>query len=379
MKILLISDESHKLGKINELFQGQGCKTALINDPLLALKLLSKHNFDVILVGQRLQKTSNVNLLKAVTIKFPHIVRIALVDNNDALVPENEVKASSHYVFNPPIDTVQLLSTVLSLKESQKAITKKGIVKLVSKIKALPSPPKVYLQLNSLLKKDHSDSDKFADIIGQDPSLTAKVLQFSNNNFIKNGKQLTNINDAITKMGIDTLSCIVMTAELFSSQLNIAKFSLKEEQLNSLSTARLAASLVSDELKQDALLAGLLHGIGKFILFEIDRDFTLKYFENSARTTDDIALEQRFFSTDHCQVGGYLLHLWGFPYHIIDAVLWHRTPEKLLANQFGIAQANYLSHCLLKDKTLCAEFVRHFNLAEDLARLKIKALRYKCY
>jgi DNA-binding response OmpR family regulator len=56
MKILLISDETHKLAKINELFQGQGCKTALVNDALVALKLLSKHNFDVVLVGQQLQK-----------------------------------------------------------------------------------------------------------------------------------------------------------------------------------------------------------------------------------------------------------------------------------------------------------------------------------
>jgi HD-like signal output (HDOD) protein len=379
MKILLISDETHKLAKINELFQGQGCKTALVNDALVALKLLSKHNFDVVLVGQQLQKTSNINFLKAVTIKFPNSVRIALADNNNGLAKENEVNSLSHYVFDQPIDTAQLLSTVLSLAESQKAITNKGIVELVSKIKALPSPPKVFLQLNNLLKKDHSDSTKFADIIGQDPSLTAKVLQFSNNNFIKNGKQLTNINDAITKMGVDTLSCIVMTAELFSSQVNIAKFSLKEEQLNSLSTARLAASLVSDELKQDALLAGLLHAIGKLILFEIDRNFTLKYFENSARATDDLALEQRFFSTNHCQIGGYLLHLWGFPYHIINAVLWHRAPEKLLANQFGIAQANYLSYCLLKEEDPCTEFISHFNLTEDLTNLKMKALRYKCY
>ena len=383
MKILLIADNSQALEEINELFQCQGCKTALLDDPLVALKLLSKHNFDLVLVGQRLKKTSNVHFLKAVGIKFPTLVRIALVGNNetnnDSVAQHNQLKSLTHYLFEHPINKEQLLSTVMTLEASRKAITQKGIVKTVSNIKALPSPPKVFMQLNTLLKKDHSDSVKFADIISQDPSLTAKVLQFSNNNFMSNGKKLTHINDAITKMGVDTLSCIVMTAELFSYQPDIAQFSIQKEQLHSLATARFAASLVSEEFKQDALLAGLMHGIGKLILFAIDRELSLKYFENSARTIDDIALEQRFFATDHCQVGGYLLHLWSFPYHIINAVLWHRSPDKLLTEHFGIAQACYLANCLLKESTPCPQFITHFNLEKNLASLKMKALRYKSY
>lgn len=72
----------------------------------------------------------------------------------------------------------------------EQAITKKLIVRAVASVKTLPSPPKVYMQLNALLTEASTDSKKFADIITQDPALAAKVLQFSNNTFMVNGKTL---------------------------------------------------------------------------------------------------------------------------------------------------------------------------------------------
>ena len=126
-----------------------------------------------------------------------------------------------------------------------------------------------------------------------------------------------------------------------------------------------------------ALLAGLLHDIGKLILFEIDKELTLKYFDNQARTTSDVELEKRIFSTDHSQIGGYLLHVWSFPYHIIDAVLLHHNPNKLLKQRFGIAQAVYLANALLKEQEPSLAFVKHYQLEEKLDKLKLKAQRFK--
>jgi len=232
------------------------------------------------------------------------------------------------------------------------------------------------MHLNEILKNANTDSDKIADIITQDPALCAKVLQFTNNTFGKKDKPLTNIAEAITKMGVDTLTCIVMTAELFSYQPDIPNFSLVDEQLHALATARFAASLVPLELKQDTLLAGLLHDIGKLVLFEIDKNLTLEYFKNTARTSGDYSLEKKIFSTDHCQVGAYLLHVWGLPYYLIDAVLNHHLPEKLLSKDLGVAQAVYIANNLLRQQDLHPDFIEHFKLKESLVSLKEKVKRY---
>ncbi|GAA6206035.1 MULTISPECIES: HDOD domain-containing protein [Thalassotalea] len=372
MKVLLIDNKSKSLTHLNDLLKQQLCQTASVTDPLTGLKLLQKHNFDVVIVADNLEKTSVINLLKAITIKFPKLIRIAHIHEDIA-----QINHYAHYVFIPPVEPISVINTVLSFQGNHKKITKEIIVKSVAKVKALPSPPRVYMQLNAILKNANTDSDKIADIITQDPALAAKVIQSANNIFGQTDKPLSSIAEAITKLGVDTLSCIVMTAEMFSYQPDIPNFSLLDEQTHCLATARFAASLVSVELKQDTLLAGLLHDIGKLVLFEIDKALTLKYFANNARTSDAIELEEKIFSTDHTQIGAYLLHTWSFPYYLIDAVLKHHQPKELLNKEIGISQAVYLANCLLEEKDVDDAFLQHFNLVEKIDRLKQKALRFK--
>ncbi|MEW6992128.1 HDOD domain-containing protein [Colwelliaceae bacterium 6441] len=371
MKVLLIDNNNNALVNINGLLKQQLCKTACVTNPLTGLKLLQKHTFDVVVVADKPAKTSLINLLKVISIKFPKLIRIAHVEQE-----EQEINAISHYVFTAPVEPIKLIKTVLSFTKNHQQITKDIIVKSVAKVQTLPSPPKVYLQLNAVLKNKCTDSEKIADIITQDPALAAKVLQSANNIFGQTDKPLSSITEAITKLGEDTLSCIVMTAEMFSYQPDIPNYSLVDEQLHCLATARFAASLVAPEIKQDTLLAGLLHDIGKLVLFEIDKALTLKYFDNIARTSGGVELEEKIFSTDHCQVGAYLLHTWSFPYYLIDAVLKHHSPEKLLSKELGITQAVYIANTLLKKRDLAPNFAKHFNLVEKENKLKEKALKY---
>ena len=372
MKVLLIDNKNKSLTKINDLLKQQLCQTASVTDPLMGLKLLNKHSFDTVITADGLEKTTVINLLKAIAIKFPKLIRIAHIE-----MPIAKINQYAHYVFAHPIEPISIINTVLSFQGHHKSITKDVIVKSIAKVKALPSPPKVYLQLNAILKNANTDSDKIADIITQDPALAAKVIQTANNIFGQSDKPLSSIAEAITKLGVDTLSCIVMTAEMFSYQPDIPNFSLIDEQAHCLATARFAASLVPSELKQDTLLAGLLHDIGKLVLFEIDKALTLKFFANNARTSDAIELEDKIFSTNHTQIGAYLLHTWSFPYYLIDAVLKHHDPKNLLSKHIGISQAVYIANCLLEAQDIDCEFLQHFNLVEKVDRLKEKALRFK--
>ena len=257
-----------------------------------------------------------------------------------------------------------IINTVLSSWQVIiiKLLPKISSLKSVAKVKALPSPPKVYMQLNAVLKETSTDSSKIAKIVQQDPALTAKVLQFSNNTFATTGKPMMNISDAITKMGIDTLCCIVMTAELFSYNPKIKDFSILDEQLHCLATAKLAASMVKPELKQDAMIAGLLHDLGKVVLFEVNENSTALFFKHRIKDGNNMALENKVFAIDHCHVGGYLLHTWGFSYQIIEAIILHHRPEKLLQKGFGIAQAVYLANILVHKQQPAPEFIEHYKL-----------------
>ena len=239
MKVLLIDNLSGQLLALKQALTNSRAKFAHVTGLNAAVSALSQHQFNVVICAAMVDNSSGDAILEMVSKKFPTIVRI-LIDGN-----EQQPHSIAHYCFAQPLECRVIVSTITQLTNNNQAITKDIIVKTIANIKVLPSPPKVYMQLNAILKERNSDSHKIAEIIQQDPALTAKVLQFSNNTFATNGKPMMNISDAITKMGIDTLCCIVMTAELFAYNPKIKDFSILDEQLHCLATAKLAASRYS--------------------------------------------------------------------------------------------------------------------------------------
>ena len=367
MKILLIDNNDNQLLELKQELHKSRAQFAHVTGLNAAVSALSQHQFNVVICTAMVDNSKGNAIFEMIAKKFPAIVRI-LIDSN-----EQQEQSAVHYCFAKPLACQTIIKTITQLSKNNQAITKDIIVKTIANIKVLPSPPKVYMQLNSILKASNTDSQKIAQIIQQDPALTAKVLQFSNNTFATGTKPMMNISDAITKMGIDTLCCIVMTAELFSYKPDIKNFSILDEQLHSLATAKLAASMVKQELKQDAMIAGLLHDIGKVVLYEVNEKSTALFFMHRINDDDNIALENKIFASDHSHVGGYLLHTWGFSYQIIEAVVLHHQPEKLLLKSFGIAQAVYLANILIRKQTPDEAFIEHYKLSGVIDALTSRA------
>lgn len=383
MKLLLVGGETADQATLKNIFARGNHQLSIVEGSLAegsaittASELLCSGGYDVALVCLNKPSTESVKqfkqLMKKVASQSPMTVRLLATDDSELGSLDN-----IHQCLSLPLNSNELVSLLEAIIPSSKAITKQAIVKAVSKVKTLPSPPKVFMQLNHLLKDNTTDSDKIAQVVGQDPALVAKVLQFVNSSAMSKGNKVTSISGAITKMGVDTLSCIVMTAEMFSYQPSSSEYSLEAEQKHSLATAKLAASLVKPELKQYTLIAGLLHSLGKLALYEIDPELTKKFFKNRFNSSDNVLLEQKIFSTDHCHVGAYLLHNWSFPYPIIEAIVLYRQSEKLLSKPFGIAHAVYIADTLLKEQELSPTFVERFKLAGILDKLEARAERLK--
>ncbi|WP_448568971.1 HDOD domain-containing protein [Thalassotalea ganghwensis] len=374
MRVVIVDNSERELTPLSLAFNSKQCTVAYFDDVLIALKKLSTIKFDAIISLDSLGSTTGTELFKVLSLKYPQVIRIGV--QSLATVPLT-LKAQCHYLYGADTAPVEIVDKLLAIAENQKKITREIIVKSVAEVKNLPSPPKIYLQLNALLNKDTTDAKKIAGIIAQDPALSAKVLQISNGSTINKGKPLTCIAEAVAKMGLELLSCVVMTAELFSYQPNIPQYSIIGEQLHSLATAKLAASMVKPELRQITLLASLLHDIGKVVLYEMDEQLTQTYFNHRSNSSDNLALERQVFGTDHCQVGGYLLHCWNFPYEVISLILYHHTPKQLLTSDFGSSQALYLANCLLNEREPHQQFLKHFNLLPYLEKFAGQAKQLK--
>lgn len=367
MNILLIDTKQEALNIIKPVFDAVKDDITHVTNLSILQDLLHQAKFDLVVTPSLLGKINGDELLRTLASGYPSMIRVQLV-NHDHYTTKH-----AHYNFTQPVNLADIKSKLSQSQNHTKAITKDIIVKAVAGVKTLPSPPKVYMQLTNALKDTNTDSQKISEIILQDPGLTAKVLHFANSSLMSKGKTVNSISDAITKMGVDTLCCIVMTAELFTYEPDIPNFCLVEEQLHSFATAKLAASIVKPELKQQTMIAGLLHAIGKIVLYEIKPSLTEEFFKHYNPKDNNTPLEQKIFGTDHCHVGGYLLHTWSFSYLLIEAVILHLSPQKLLKSSFGTAQAVYLANTLLKERAPDPDFIKHYKMEGVLEKLEQRA------
>ncbi len=110
--------------------------------------------------------------------------------------------------------------------------------------------------------------------------------------------------------------------------------------------ARLIAKEVEYNNPDEAFLAGLLHDIGKLILWvNYPKEYTNLLEEHKDRPDLLLAGEIRLGVT-HCEVGAWLLHRWNLQSFLADAVLYHHEPTEKILNSFPLVQIAYIANAL---------------------------------
>jgi len=340
-----------------------------------ALKILQNQPMDFIVSDMRMPGMNGADFLTEVANLYPQTVRIILSGYSD----EEAAKRASfvaHQWFSKPCKPELLAYTIDHIECVRDSLPDLAVRQNVGKIKSLPSPPAVYMRLNALLNDEAVDMQTISEAISNEPALVAKLLQLTNSSFFSNGNQVKSLTEAITRLGVDIVCSITLAAETYSQLEEVPGFSLEEEQNHCLSTARLAATLVEPSLKQETILAGLLHNIGKSILYIISPQAMDTYSKKRVVGADNLELEQELFSADHTQLAGYLLHLWNFSYKLIEHIVLHHQPLKLIEKEFGSGAAVYVASRLLRKQDIDEGFIEHFDLADKMKAWQLKALDF---
>ena len=375
MKVLFVDDEVMILNALKRTLFKTGWDIYLAKSGVEALQILKQKPFDFIVSDMRMPGMCGDELLEKVSELYPQTVRIILsgFSNEEAAKKASFV---AHQWLDKPCEPELLKSTIEHINNVRTLLPQPKIQNLVGKIKMLPSPPKIYMRLQILLNDNVINMEKMSQVISEDPALVAKLLQLTNSSFFTNSRPVASLSEAITRLGEELVCSIVIAAETFSQLEDIPGLRLDELQKHSLKTARLAATMVDPPMRQNTLISGLLHNIGKFILYKVcpkSVDICIKKVEQKG---DDIALEQEICYTDHVQLAGYLLHLWNFSYTLIENIVLHRQPLTLIKRSFGSSAAIYIASQLLLKRPLNDEFIRHFKIEDKLINWKKKANEY---
>jgi HD-like signal output (HDOD) protein len=174
----------------------------------------------------------------------------------------------------------------------------------------VPTLPDVALQLRKALQNEVGVAD-VVKIINLDPVISSKLIQVVNNPIYRTHKAITNIQDAVLRLGMHTTQNIVTGISLhnlFLSRDKRLNDRIKRTWQQSIHIASISCTLASLNRRinpDEALLAGLVHKIGILPI--------IAYAESlgSERYTEE-ELDQTI-SLLQGRVGEFILQKWRFP------------------------------------------------------------------
>ncbi len=336
-----------------------------------ALNLMSKSLFDVVVTDTRMPKMNGVELLNTVMERYPDTVRIILSGHTDKEMIMNSLNCT-HQFLAKPCNPETIRYTIERACRLRDLLMDKALRKIVTGIKELHSLPTLYGMIVKEMQSPDASLKKVGYIISQDVSMSAKILQIVNSAFFGLSQKIVDPQQAAVYLGIDTLKAIVLSIHVFSSfteDAELCGFPLAKMWRHSLRTSKLARGIASAEMAdgkivEEAMIAGMLHDIGKLILLKVRRQYkkVVEFIEKNG--CDPVEAEYTVMKTSHAELGAYLLGLWGIPDNIVEAVAFHHNPSKLIEDMFIMSNESSrkdLGKTKTKDVNLKPQSVKRYS------------------
>ncbi len=202
---------------------------------------------------------------------------------------------------------------------------------LILKTCEIPPVPMVAVKILKLVNDPKSNTNDLQRVITADQALTARVLKIANSAYYGLPRFINTISDATIIIGFDAIKMLalaVSTKEIYKNYGFIEQ-KLWEHSIG----VSVASGLIAHEVNflnpEEAVVAGLLHDIGKVVMnnsqptkFNELMNSVFKY------RNPFYLLERDFFGFDHAEVGGLLAEKWGFSEVLCDVIKWHHLcPE----------------------------------------------------
>jgi len=198
----------------------------------------------------------------------------------------------------------------------------------------LASLPAIYQRVNRIIAKQSSSAEEIGEVVGTDPSLTARLLRLVNSSFFSFPGQIETISRAIALIGTEQLRDLALATSVIEMFEDIPSecVDMKSYWRHSVATgvcARVLANLLREDNVERFFVAGLLHDLGSVIIYVRGGSKVRRLMTRVNKNQELLHKAERVtFGFDHADVGRELLALWKLPDVLRDAVNCHHVPSR---------------------------------------------------
>ena len=247
----------------------------------------------------------------------------------------------------------------------------KGTVKL-------PSLPDVALKIKNILEDPDVSARQVAQVVGTEATFSARLLKVANSAALNSsGTTIKDIPTAITRMGFKMAHsiavAIAMDQVLNAHSMGKLDKYFKELWRHSLNVAAFSYVIAKNKTKikpDEALIAGLLHDVGKIYL--------LARMEDYPELTEDPQTFEAVLAEWHTGVGAAILEAWRFSDDLVLVADEHEMLDRVPSNVLGgvsfeadltdvVLVANQFSHAIEQGKETDSEWAQ----IKSFERLKL--------
>jgi HD-like signal output (HDOD) protein len=348
-RILFVDDEQSVLDGLRNLLrrQRQQWDMLFVTSGKAALEELVKQPVDVIVSDMRMPGMDGAELLTRVRDLYPQTARIVLSGHAEREAIARVVSVA-HQFLSKPSDADTVRKVVERTCVFQALLQNEGIRRVIGSIDRLPSLPAVYMELNRATQDPKTGIADIVRIIEKDPAMSIKILQLVNSAYFGLAQKTSSVLKAASYLGVENLKGLLVVAHVFSADAGPSApgFSLDRLRDESLVVAQLARQMVRDPKNTDtAFTAGLVHDIGQLVLSRHQPDaygHVLQVARQTGRQLSDVEKEE--LGVSHGLVGAYLLGVWGLPFVLSEALMFHHDPSAVTEGGTEIIAALHLAN-----------------------------------
>jgi HD-like signal output (HDOD) protein len=238
----------------------------------------------------------------------------------------------------------------------------------------IPSIPLVLIRIIQTLDADTSSAKELEELILHDPALSARILRLANSAFYSFRARVKTISHAITLLGMNLVTSLAIGINIFDTFTKGSKS--EAAHINQLWTHSCGVAVLVKEIwirrsgiekeGEFAFLCGLLHDLGKVVLFKTYPGHYSSVFAIEKSETDPAicSYEVENYGVDHTVIGEMLAKQWGFPAELVGLIRRHHDP---LALELPMVRAVMLADMLAKELKIGYDGDNGLN--EDLSKL----------
>lgn len=223
---------------------------------------------------------------------------------------------------------------------------------LASQVKSIPTLPAVLTVLSRRMEDPKTSSEDLAQVIVQDQAIASKVLKLVNSPFYGFSGRIQSISQGIVILGFNAVKNLVLSTSVIDAFRGTASSDLFRmdtlwvHSASVASTAKLLAERTRICDPEDAFVGGLLHDIGKVLLWTSEPKLFQACLQLVHQKRVPLAeVEQRILGFQDQEAGALLAEKWKFPESLRAAIRWRGEPGRA-GNHAGLASTVHCANVL---------------------------------